>query len=118
MPQNLTRRVFDGHALTLSSSAAYAPLHTDKKTETKIEDSSSLDHESYDSFVFDVNGVRVSEKDSISNKDETKLRGQILLGMLASPQPYETMTSVIEDFDAAGVRFVFFFLRSFDVQKL
>ena len=27
MPQNLTRRVFDGHALTLSSSAAYAPAY-------------------------------------------------------------------------------------------
>jgi hypothetical protein len=34
---------------------------------------------------------------------------QIFLGMTASrEQPKEVMTSVIEDLDAAGVRFVFF----------
>ena len=51
---------------------------------------------------------------SLDKHSSEIVRDQILLGMTASRmQPKDAMTSVIEDFDAAGVRFVFFSPRKF-----
>ena len=64
--------------------------------------------------VLDMSGTEKKAERSDNQHVKDVVQDQILLGMTASrKQPKEAMTSVIEDLDAAGVRFVFFSPRQF-----
>ena len=64
--------------------------------------------------VLDMSSTEKKAERSDNQHVKDVVQDQILLGMTASrKQPKEAMTSVIEDLDAAGVRFVFFSPRQF-----